>query len=323
MVVLEHLVQLPQVGPPLVMEVAVAEGGADNHTVLLHHPLVPDDLGGQGLHHLDGVGSHARAVVEVLGHPEHHHVILLPGVGHIGALVGHLPALGLHLGGIAGENGDLPGIGVQHRVAAEEGMAHLLLHPHPDLVELGAHKAVAGHGGEVLPVHHLGDVMAGDGPPVGNSGGAVLIASGVAAVGVPLGVSDEYGQVAVEHILVHQHRVAPAGDPQIHHVIVVLAVVGGDLSGVVELVEQLVPQDLLHLGHRGPGVQAVGEQQQDVLLLHPGPVQLVQAGPDGHLPVGSGLAPPLDDVGNDEHHRLARARQLLQRRRPDGVSEGV
>ena len=78
------------------MEVPVADGGADDDAVVLHHPLVADHLGGQGLHHLDGVGAHACAVVEVLGHPEHHHVVLLLGVGHIGALVGHRPALGLY-----------------------------------------------------------------------------------------------------------------------------------------------------------------------------------------------------------------------------------
>ena len=45
-VVLEHFIQLPQVGPPLVVEVAVADGGADDYAVVLHHPLVADDLGG-------------------------------------------------------------------------------------------------------------------------------------------------------------------------------------------------------------------------------------------------------------------------------------
>ena len=43
---------------------------------------MPDDLGGEGLHHLDGVGAHARAVVEVLGHPEHHHEDFTPVSGH-------------------------------------------------------------------------------------------------------------------------------------------------------------------------------------------------------------------------------------------------
>ena len=40
-------------------------------------------------------------------------------------------------------------------------------------------------------------------------------------------------------------------------------------------------QDLLHLPHGGPGVQAVGKQQENVLFLHPGPIELIQAGPDG------------------------------------------
>ena len=261
--------------------------------------------------------------MEVLGHAEDHHVELLLRPGHIGALVGDLPGLRLHHLGVAGVDGDLAGVGVQHRVAAEEGVAHLLLHVHANLIELGAHEGVAGHGCEVGAVHHLGHMVAGDAPPVGDAGGAVLVAAGVAAVGVALGVADEDGDVAVEDVFVHQHRVAPLGGAQVHHVVIVLAVVAGDLARPVELVEQLLAQDLLHLRHGGPGVQAVGEQQQDVLLVHAGLVQLIQAGPDGHPAVGGGLGAALDDVGDDEHHALARAGQLPQGLHAQGVADGL
>ena len=148
-------------------------------------------------------------------------------------------------------------------------MAHLLLHVHTDLVELGAHEGMAGNRGEIRPVHHVRHMVAGDGPPVGNAGGAMLIAAGIAPIGIALGVADEDGDVAIEHVFIHQHRIPPAGDPQIHHMVIVLAVVAGDLMGIVKLVEQLHAQDLLHFRDGGPGMQAVGEHEQYVLLLHP------------------------------------------------------
>ena len=94
-IVLEHLVQLPQVGPPLLVEPAVADAGDDKDAPVGHDALVANHLGGKGLHHLDGVGAHACPVVEVGGHPEDDDVVLLLGPVDIGALVGHRPADGL------------------------------------------------------------------------------------------------------------------------------------------------------------------------------------------------------------------------------------
>ena len=171
----------------------------------------------------------------------------------------------------------------------------------PMLVELGAHQAVAGDGREVRAVHDLRHVVARDGAPVGDAGGAVLVAAGVAAVGVALGMADEDGDVRIVDVLVHDARGRrDQVIAQIDQVLVVLAVVAGDLAGVVELVEQLVAEDGLHLRHGGARVQAVGEQQQDVLLLHAGGVQLVEAGADGDLAVAGGLVAALDDVRDDE-----------------------
>ena len=86
-VVLEQVVQLPQVGPALVVEVAVADGGDDEHAPFAHDAPVADDLGGQGLHHLDGVGAHAVAVVEVGACPKDDDVVLLLRPVDVGALV--------------------------------------------------------------------------------------------------------------------------------------------------------------------------------------------------------------------------------------------
>src|SRR5699024_1087468 len=129
--------------------------------------------------------------------------------------------------GPAGVDLGLAALGVQRGVAAEELLAHLLLHGHALLVELVAHLAVGGHGHEVGPVHDLGHVVGRDAPPVGDAGGAVLVAAGVAAVGVALGVADEDGHVGVIDVLVHNHVVALGGVAQIYQVVVVLAVVAG------------------------------------------------------------------------------------------------
>ena len=91
----------------------------------------------------------------------------------------------------------------------------------------------------------------------------------------------------------------------------------------LEIVEQLVAQDLLHFRHGGAGVQAVGDQQQNVLLLHAHTVQLLQAGGDGNLPVAGGLAAALDDVGDDDDHLAALVGQLRQGGHADGVADAL
>ena len=294
-----------QVGPQLVVEEAVTDGRADDDAVVAHHALEAQHLGAQRLHYHDGVGAHAVAVVELLGHAEHQHVVLLLRPVHVGALVGDLPALGHHLGGVARVDGDLAALGVQHRVAAKEGMAHLLLHQHADFVELVAHEAAAVHGGEVVPVHDLGHMVAGNAAPVGDAGGAVLIAARVAAVGVALYMADEDGQVALEHVLVHPHRVAPLGGAQVDHVVRVLGVVAGHLVGGPELVEQLLTEDGLVVLELRTGVQAVGDDELDVLLLHARGIQLLQDELNAHLAVAGGLLAALDAVGHNEDHLRA------------------
>lgn len=75
---------------------------------------------GQGQN--DGIGAHAVVAGKVLGHVEDHHAELFLRPGHIGAPVGHLSGGVLHDLGVAAENGDLPGVGIQHRAAGEERM---------------------------------------------------------------------------------------------------------------------------------------------------------------------------------------------------------
>ena len=93
----------------------------------------------------------------------------------------------------------------------------------------------------------------------------------------------------------------------------------GDLVGVIELIEQIITQNLLHLGHCGSGMKAVRKQQKNVLFCYSSSVQLIQTGPDGHTTMGGRLGASLHNVRNDEDHCLAGASQLPQRLHADGV----
>ena len=199
--------------------------------------------------------------MEVGGHAHDHDVVFLLGPVHIGALIGNLPAHGLHLGSVPREDGDLAAPGVEHRVHAEELLAHLLFHEHALLIELVAHLAVGRDGHEVRAVHDLRNVVRRDGTPMGNARSAVLISAGVTAVGIALRMADENRHVRVIDVFIHDDVVAVIRVAEIDKVVVILAVVAGDLAGIIELVKQFVAQNGLHLRHAGARVQTVGEQQ--------------------------------------------------------------
>ncbi len=156
---------------------------------------------------------------------------------------------------------------------------------------------------------------------MGNARGAVLIAPGIAAVGIALGVADENGDIALEDVFVHQHRVAALGAAQIDHMLIVLAVVGGDLPGVVKLVKKLLPEYLFHLRLGGSGVQAVGDDEENILLFNTAGVKLVKAGSDGDFSVACGLDAAFYDIGNHEDDAFSRRGKLPERRHAYGVAD--
>ena len=172
-------------------------------------------------------------------------------------------------------------------------------------------------------MHDLRHVVRGDGAPVGNARGAVLVAAGVAAVGVALRMADEDRDVRIVDVLVHNDVVAVLGIAQIDEVLVILAVVAGDLAGIIEFAKQLVAEDGLHLRHAGARMQTVGEQQQDVLLLHADGIQLVDAGTDGDLAVAGRLIAALDDIRDDDDDGAALVRQLAQRLHANRVADAL
>ena len=322
-VVLEHFIQFSQVRPALVMEIAVADARHDEHAMVGEDALVADDLRGERLHHLNRVGAHAVAVVEVRRHAEYDDIILLLCPVDVGALVRQRPGDRLHLLRVAGEDGNLAALAVQHRVAAEELLAHLLFHEHALLIELVAHLAVGGDGHEVRAVHDLRNVVRRDGTPMGNARGAVLIAAGVTAVGIALRMADENRHVRVIDVFIHDDVVAVIRVAEIDKVVVIFAVVAGDLAGIIELVKQFVAQNGLHLRHARARVQTVGEQQQNILLFHARRIQLVDARADRDLAVAGRLVAALDDIRDDNDDGAALMRQLGKRLHTNRVANAL
>ena len=129
---------------------------------------------------------------------------------------------------------------------------------HADFIELGPHQGVAGDRSEITAVHDLRHMVAGNTPPVGDSRSTVLITAGVSAIGISLHMSDQDGNITVIDIFVHQHRIAPAGSPEVNEVVIVLTVMVHDLAGGIELIEKLVTQDAPYLKDRVLPVKAVG-----------------------------------------------------------------
>jgi hypothetical protein len=206
-VCLEHFVDFSVAGKELVMEPAITCRGANDNAIVFHNALVADNLGRQSLHNHDGVGAHAVTVVEKLRHTENHDVVFFFGEGNIGTLVGDFPRGLLDVFGRSGKDGNLSGLGVQDRITAPEFLAHFLFHVHTDFVEFMAHGGVVVNRNEVCLVHDFGDVVGGDGFPMGNTGRAVLVAAGITAVGVTLSMADQKSDIGLKDIAVHNNRV--------------------------------------------------------------------------------------------------------------------
>ena len=166
-ILLEHLVHLAGVGPQLIVEVAVTGGGTYDDATVAHHPLVADNLGGQGLHQHDGISSHTLAVVEELGHSEHHHVVLLL-VNQLNCLLGDLIGahVGLHIEGsnLGGRNQHaiLALIGLFDAAVEEEGNVGVLLGLSDAQLGLALLGQILAHG-DFKALRRIDDFQTGEG----------------------------------------------------------------------------------------------------------------------------------------------------------------
>ena len=108
-ILLKTVVGGPVTGEFFIVKIAVADRRADHHAVIGQNPFMPDNIGGDGLHHKDRIGAHAVAVMKGLRHPEHEDIVGLFRPGHIGPFVRDLPGKRLHLRAVAAEHRDLAG----------------------------------------------------------------------------------------------------------------------------------------------------------------------------------------------------------------------
>ena len=162
----------------------------------------------------------------------------------------------------------------------------------------------------------LRHVVRADGAPVGDAGGAVLVAARVAAIGVALRVADEDGDVGVVDVPVHDHVVALRGEAEVDEVVVVLRVVARNLPRPLELVVEVLAQDELCISAvEVRGCRPLEKSSSTSFVLHAGGVELVQAGADGHLAVRWWAAlPPFTMSGMTMTTLAAGVRQLGERR---------
>ena len=291
--------------------------------MIAHHALIAKHLCRQGLHHHNRVCSHPVAIVELLRHTKDKDIIFLLCPVDIGSLVCKLPALRHHLLCIAGVDRDLSALRVQDGITAEERMAHFLLHVHRDLVELVPHQRAIVYRREVCTVHHLRDMVACNASPVRDSGRAVLITTAVAAIGVALHMADQNGKIRVKYGLVHEHGIPALCGPEVDHVVGILGVMACDLTRMPERLKELRSEDGLGILLRAPGMEAIGDDKPDVLLLHAGFIKILQDVPAGELSVAGLLLAPLDAVRNDKNNPAALVNQLLYRRHSNRVIQAL
>ena len=175
---------------------------------------------------------------------------------------------------------------------------------------------------EILPVHDMRVVVGANAPPVGDTGGAVFIASGVSPVWVAQGMSDEHGQIGIMHGLVHDDPVAHCIKAEIDQVLPVFAVMIGDLVGPPEFVENLFAQKSLDFFPCVLSLQSVAADQPDIFLFDACFIKLFQDDGDGHLAVGGLLHAPFDLVRENKGYFHSLLCAFRQGRHADRIQDG-
>ena len=81
-------------------------------------------------------------------------------------------------------------------------------------------------------------------------------------------MTDHDGYIGVIDILVHNDMVAAVCISKVHQVLIVFTVVACEETVWIELVEELLSKNLLHLLLRCTWMESVGDDEEDVLLLY-------------------------------------------------------
>ena len=113
-------------------------------------------------------------------------------------------------------------------------------------------------------------------------------------------MADQDRQIRLENKTVHVHLVAALRSPQIHHVFPVFRIMADDLAAVPELIIQLRSEDRERVLRFASRMQAVGNNEQNVLLLNAGAVKLLENITDRKLSVTGRLLSAFDSVRYNE-----------------------
>ena len=163
--------------------------------------------------------------------------------------------------------------------------------------------------------------MARDTSPVGDSGGAVLISSGITAIRITLHMTDQNRNITVKHIFIHVYRVTPPCGTQINHMFLILAVVADYLPAMPEFIKQLFPENRFRVALLAPGMKTVGNNKENVLFFHTCCVKFPQNIPDRKFPVTGCLFSTLYPVRHNDGHRASLMSKFTQCGHSDRVSQ--
>src|SRR5574344_2474039 len=136
-------------------------------------------------------------------------------------------------------------------------------------------------------------------------------------------MADHNSYIGVIDILVHDHMVAAICVSQVYKVFIVLAVMACQKTVWIELVEEVVTKNLLHLLLSCTWMETIGDDEENILLLNPYTVELVEDTAHGNLSVACRLATTLDDVRDDDGHLASLVCQFCNGRHTDRISDGI
>ncbi len=262
---------------------------------------MPDYLGRDGLHDEDGVGAHAIAIVKGLWHAKDHHVVLFLRPVDIGAAVSHFPGKRLNLVSCAAKDCNLALVGVEHRIATEELLAHALFHVLTDGIELVAHEAVRAYWHKIRPMHHRGRVVGTDALPMCDARGAVLVATRIAAIGIAEHVPDEHCKIGLKDFFIHDDmRMVGFFIAKIDQVGPVFAIVIDDLPSGPKSIEDSVAKEASDFFLSIFAMEAVGADKFDVFFLDAGAAAFFDDKGDGDFSMGVGLGAPFYPIGKHD-----------------------
>ena len=166
-------------------------------------------------------------------------------------------------------------------------------------------------------------MVAGNASPICNPCRAVLVTAGIASIGIALDMTDENRQICFKHVFIHENRISPVRKPQIHHMLRILGIMADDLPAVPERIINFPSKKRQCILVRTSGMQAIGDNKQDILLFHSCRIQVIQYVFYRQLSVAGGLLPAFYAVRYNKNNFASLMNQLLHRRHADRMIQAL